>query len=312
MKILITGAAGFIGSHLAEKLVSLGHTVTGIDCFTDYYPRKLKEDNLSSIAKNKNFTLIEEDLLKVPLEKTIKGTEIIFHQSAQAGVRPSWGSNFDTYIQNNILATQKLLEASKNFPIKKFIFASSSSVYGDSPSLPVKETDLTRPMSPYGVSKLAAENLCMLYNKNFKVPVISLRYFTVFGPRQRPDMAFNKFIKAILNGEEIPLFSDGSQTRDFTFVSDVVDVNIQAMESNVGGEIFNIAGGARISVKETISKLEKLLDKKAKIKQLPVQKGDVKHTFADIGKAKKLLGYKPKIKIDEGLKQEIDWLKDQL
>jgi nucleoside-diphosphate-sugar epimerase len=307
MKILVTGAAGFIGSHLSERLTGLGHEVVGIDCFTDYYPRKTKEQNLKGLLSRKNFKLVEANLLTVDLAKLLKNVEVVFHKAAQAGVRASWGKNFETYADNNILATQKLLEACKNIPLNKFIYASSSSVYGNTKDLPAQESSLPFPVSPYGVSKLAAENLSMLYHANYSVPVICLRYFTVFGPRQRPDMAFNKFIVSIMKNQPITIYGNGKQTRDFTFISDVIEANIQAMQSKAAGEIFNIGGGSRISLSSAIRILENII-KKAKVKYLGKQKGDVLHTFADINKARQMLGYCPKVSIEEGLQKESEWL----
>ena len=308
-RILVTGIAGFIGSHLAEKLLELGYEVVGIDCLTDYYSPDLKERNIQSI-QHSNITIIRENLLNVDLKKMLQNIDYVFHLAAQAGVRDSWGKSFEIYANNNVLATQELLEACKNEEIKKIVYASSSSIYGDAKSLPMNEDDKPNPISPYGVTKLAAERLCNLYWKNFGVPVISVRYFTVYGPRQRPDMAFHKFIKAILNDREITIYGDGNQTRDFTYVADTVDGTIKAMESDAIGEVFNIGGGSTISVNEVIEILEKNLGIRAKVRYVKNQKGDVKHTYADISKARKILGYKPKIKIGEGLKKEIEWMND--
>ena len=305
MKTLVTGCAGFIGSHLVDKLLEQGYEVRGIDGFTDYYPREIKEANISRALKNKNFKLIEEDTLE-----TDKFPEVdyVFHLAAQAGVRASWGKSFEIYTRNNIGATQRLLEFYKDLNIKKFVYASSSSVYGDV-KLPMKENSLLKPVSPYGVTKLAGENLCYLYWKNHGVPTVSLRYFTVYGPRQRPDMAIHKFVKAIFKGEEITVFGDGTQTRDFTFVDDAVEANISAAEGDIVGEVFNIGGGSRISVSDLIKEIEKITGKTAKIKYIEKQKGDVSDTLADVNKVKKELGWKPKVEIKEGLKKFVDWWK---
>jgi UDP-glucose 4-epimerase len=308
MKCLVTGVAGFIGSHLAEKLIEQAHHVLGVDCFTDYYAKEIKQQNIDNLLKSRNFTFVHQDILDLDLADILEGADVIFHLAAQAGVRTSWGQNFEIYAKNNILATQCLLEAVKERNIKKFVFASSSSVYGDTDDLPMKETSLPKPISPYGVSKLAAEHLCRLYWKNFNVPAISLRYFSVFGSRQRPDMAFHKFIKAILAGEEIVIYGDGKQTRDFTYISDIVEANILAMRSNVVGETFNIGGGARVQLSSVIQILEDILNTKARVKFDVVQKGDVKHTFADISKAEEMLGYEPKVALTEGLRQQVKWM----
>ncbi len=310
MKSIVTGCAGFIGSHLTDKLLSLGHEVTGIDCFTDYYSRKQKEENISEIIKDRNFSFMEEDLLEIDLEEIIDSADYLFHQAAQAGVRYSWGNSFDVYTRNNILATQKILEACKGSGLKKLIYASSSSVYGDTTELPMKEDSVLKPVSPYGVSKLAAENLCYLYSKNYNVPCISLRYFTVYGPRQRPDMAFHMFIKAVLENKEFEVFGDGEQTRDYTFISDAVDANIKAMESEIDdASVFNIGGGSRKTLNEVIKVIEGTAGKKARIKYIEKQKGDMRHTYADISKARDKLKYAPKVSLEEGLKREVEWLK---
>jgi len=300
-KVLVTGCAGFIGSNLVDSFLEYGYKVIGIDCFSDYYPEEIKKENISKASRNRNFKLIEENILNM---NEYPEVDYVFHQAAQAGVRASWGKSFEMYTRNNIEATQKLLEFYKNSEIKKFVYASSSSVYGDA-ELPMREDFLLKPVSPYGVTKLAGENLCYLYWKNYNIPTVSLRYFTVYGPRQRPDMAIYKFVKAILNNEKIPIFGDGTQMRDFTFIDDVIEANILAAESNITGEIFNIGGTSNISVRELIKKIEELLGKKAIIENIEKQKGDVKDTFADISKAKELLSWSPKVNIDEGLKRYI-------
>lgn len=308
MRILIAGVAGFIGSHLSERLLSLGHEIVGIDCFLDYYPRWIKEENLAASLKNPRFHFLEANLLDLDLEGLLREVEIVFHQAAQAGVRASWGRQFDVYTRNNINATQKLLEAAKGAKLSRFIYASSSSVYGDSPRLPLREDGPLRPTSPYGVTKLAAENLCRLYYQAEKIPVVALRYFTVFGPRQRPDMAFHRFFRAIISGQELTLYGDGLQTRDFTYIEDIIDANLLVMEKGPAGEIYNIGGGANITLKEVLKSMETLTGKKTPINFLPRQKGDMLNTLADISKAEKLLGYTPKIRLEEGCKHQWQWM----
>ncbi|MBW2652711.1 MAG: GDP-mannose 4,6-dehydratase [Deltaproteobacteria bacterium] len=310
MRSLVTGVAGFIGSHLAERLINEGHEVVGIDCFTDYYARSIKEKNLKVLLQKPGFIFLEDNRLEVNLSDLLVSVDYIFHQAAQAGVRSSWGAEFEIYTSNNILATQKLLEASKHSDIKRFIYASSSSVYGDSEELPLSEKSLLRPVSPYGVTKLAGEHLCYSYWKNYQIPVIPLRYFTVYGPRQRPDMAFHRFVRAILGGGEIEIYGNGEQTRDFTFISDAVSGNMLAMKSNAEGEIFNIGGGSRVSVNEVLDIIQNIAGKTAKIVYRDVQKGDVRHTLADTNKAKKHLGYIPEVDLKTGLKEEWKWLKE--
>jgi UDP-glucose 4-epimerase len=305
MKALVTGCAGFIGSHLAERLLRDGYGVIGIDCFTDYYSRAIKEENIAITLGHKNFEFVEGDLLTIDEYPEV---DYVFHEAAQAGVRKSWGKDFVIYTKNNIEATQRLLEFYKDSSIKKFVYASSSSVYGDA-ELPMKENSLLKPISPYGVTKLAGENLCYLYYKNYGVPAISLRYFTVYGPRQRPDMAIHKFVKAILNDEKITVYGDGTQTRDFTYVVDAVEANILAARGNVVGEVFNIGGGSRISMNELIKLMEVMVDKRANIKYIEKQKGDVRDTWADVSKAKEILHWVPKVNINNGFKRFIEWYK---
>ncbi len=303
MKALVTGCAGFIGSHLVERLLKEGYEVKGIDSFTDYYSRAIKEENIARAIKNKSFSFIEEDITQM---KRFPDADYVFHLAAQAGVRASWGKDFEIYIRDNVLATQKLLEFYKQKRIKKFVFASSSSVYGDA-ELPMKEDSMLKPVSPYGVTKLAAENLCYLYCKTYNIPTVSLRYFTVYGPRQRPDMAIHKFVNAVLNDEEISVFGDGMQTRDFTFIDDVLDATILAANNDAVGEVFNIGGGNRISVNDLIKQIGELVGKKARIKHVERQKGDAKDTLADITKTTKLIKCTPKIKIEEGLQRYVEW-----
>ncbi len=308
MKVLVTGCAGFIGSNLTDKLLSDGYEVIGIDCFTDYYPKRIKESNLSNAIHSKNFKLIQKDILDMHAFPEI---DIVFHLAAQAGVRASWGEDFKIYSRNNIDATQALLEFYKDTNIKKFIYSSSSSVYGDA-ALPMKEESLLKPVSPYGVTKLAGENLCYLYYKNYGIPTVSLRYFTVYGPRQRPDMAISKFIKAIYMGEEVKVYGDGNQMRDFTYVDDAVNANILASESHIEGGVFNIGGGCKISINELINKLLIILESNVGVRYIEKQKGDVKHTLADMSKAKGELKWEPKIDIDKGLLNYIEWLKNTI
>jgi len=309
MKVLVTGCAGFIGSHLVERLLEEGYHIVGIDCFTDYYSEDMKRKNMEGFKNNENFEFIEKDILNMNLMPVLEGVDYVFHLAAQPGVRASWGKNFEVYTRNNILATQRLLEACKGLEIKRFVFASSSSVYGDSKELPLKESLYPKPLSPYGVTKLAAENLCVLYYKNYGIPVVSLRYFTVYGPRQRPDMAFHKFIKAVLEEKAITIYGDGNQTRDFTYVSDAVNATVLGMKGEPG-EIYNIGGGSRISVNKAIEVIEELTGKKAKIKYEPFQKGDMRDTYADISKAEKGLGYKPEIDINTGLKKQTEYVRN--
>ncbi len=308
MTCLVTGAAGFIGSHLCRKLIKEGFSVAGIDSFTDSYPKWIKERNIKPLMREKNFKFLSSDLNDLELKKLLSKTDYVFHHAAQAGVRTSWGENFSVYIKNNIEATQKLLEAAKNSRIKKFIYASSSSVYGFCPELPMSETSPLYPFSPYGVSKLAAEHLCFLYFKNYNVPTVSLRFFTVYGPGQRPDMAFHKFFKAIAEDKQITVYGDGKQTRDFTYVDDIIEANFSSLKNGVPGEIYNIGGGSRKKLEEIFPILESICQKKIKMFREEKQKGDVPHTLADIQKAHKELNYSPQIQLPDGLKEEWTWI----
>ena len=311
MRTLVTGVAGFIGSSLAEELIKRGDSVIGIDSFTDYYPREIKEKNIANLRREKNFSFIQADILETDLSGVLSKVDCCFHQAAQAGVRKSWGEEFEIYVRCNILATQRLLEEAIKSKLARFVFASSSSVYGAVYTFPTKEETLPNPFSPYGTTKLCAENLVSLYQKNYGLSSVSLRYFTVFGPRQRPDMAFHRFIKAGLKGEEIEIYGSGKQTRDFTFISDIVSANILAAESNVCGA-FNIGGGERVTLLEAIKEIEKAIGMPIKIKVTSEQKGDVQDTLADITKAKKELFWSPEYNLASGLSLQVGWMKDNL
>ncbi len=312
MKVLVTGCAGFIGSHLSERLCQDGHQVIGVDSFSDYYSEKRKERHLQKLKAFQNFKIIKNHLLKLNLDDLLIDFDVIYHQAAQAGVRASWGKYFKTYVDDNILSTQKLLETLLDRKPKKIVFASSSSVYGNIDDLPMREESSLNPVSPYGVTKLASEKLCSLYWENYNLPVISLRYFTVYGPRQRPDMAFSKFIKAALEDSEITIYGDGLQTRDFTYIDDIVEANIAAAGIEENGLVFNLGGGSRSSINEVLKIISKLSKKELKVKYDNKQPGDVKHTWADTEKAKQLLGFNPQIDLEDGLKRQYLWAKDNL
>lgn len=309
MKALVTGAAGFIGSHLSEYLIEKGVKVVGIDSFVDYYARSIKESNIAGMSGHEHFEFIEGSLLAVDLSKLLDGVDVVFHQAAQAGVRASWGRSFKIYTDNNILATQMLLEACKENPVERFVYASSSSVYGDTRDLPMRESSLPYPVSPYGVSKLAGEHLCCLYHRNFGIPTVSLRYFTVYGARQRPDMAFHRFFKWALAGNTLEVYGDGRQSRDFTHVDDIVEANWLASERGLPGDVYNIGGGSRVTLNEVIDMIKAMVGQALKVNHEGVQKGDVRHTFADMSKARETLGYEPKVSMQEGLAREYEWIK---
>lgn len=307
---IVTGAAGFIGSHLVEALLNQGKQVIGIDQFNDYYDPALKRKNISQFASHPAFKLIEGDIESLDWAALLVDVDVVYHQAAQAGVRASWGDGFRAYTERNINATQVLLEAAKDAKnLKRLVFASTSSVYGDAETLPTHESICPKPVSPYGITKLAAERLCGLYCKNFGVPFTALRYFTVYGPRQRPDMAFHKFFKAVLQDQAIPIYGDGQQTRDFTFISDCVAANLAAATvPEAIGEIFNIGGGSRVVLAEVLDKMEQVVGRPIRRNHIETAMGDARHTAADVTKAEKILGYKPQVSLVDGLTKEWLWI----
>jgi nucleoside-diphosphate-sugar epimerase len=308
VKALVTGAAGFIGSHLTGALLERGAEVIGIDCFTDYYPRRIKEANLAENKGRRGFTFVEAQIQDADLSTLLDGATHVFHLAAQAGVRKSWGREFRIYTEHNVEATQQLLEACIGRPLERFVYASSSSLYGDNVSIPMREDALPQPVSPYGVTKLAAEQLCYLYFVNHSVPAAAVRYFTVYGPRQRPDMAFHRFIRAALEDRPITLFGDGEQTRDFTFVSDAVAATMAAGERGVPGRAYNIGGGSRVTVNYVLEIISRLAGKALDIRREPVQKGDMRDTFADTTLAQRDLGFRPRVTLEDGIAAEYRWL----
>jgi UDP-glucose 4-epimerase len=312
MKALVTGVAGFIGSTLADQLVRDGADVVGIDCFTDYYPRPIKERNLAALMPHRAFRFVESRLQEADLAGLLADRTHVFHLAAQAGVRKSWGRDFGVYTANNIDATQMLLEACVRRPIARLVYASSSSVYGDNVPMPMTEDALPQPVSPYGVSKLAAEQLCYLYQVNYGVPAVSLRYFTVYGPRQRPDMGFYKFLRATLLGQPITVFGDGEQTRDFTFVQDAVSATMAAATKGVPGRVYNIGGGSRVTINQVIEMIGRVAGRRPTLSVDSAQKGDMRHTYADTTLARADLGFAPTVGLEEGLAAEHRWLADIL
>jgi nucleoside-diphosphate-sugar epimerase len=313
MNALVTGAAGFIGSTLADRLLKDGADVIGIDCFADYYPRADKERNLAAARRHPNFRFVEARIQDANLGELLADRTHVFHLAAQAGVRKSWGRDFSVYTSNNIEATQVLLEAVCGLPaLERLIYSSSSSVYGDDTPMPMREDALPHPLSPYGVTKLAAEQLCHLYYANERVPAVSLRYFTVYGPRQRPDMGFHKFLRATLQGRPISVYGDGEQTRDFTFVHDAVEANVAAALRGVPGRVYNIGGGSRVSVNQVLEMIGRVSGRQPIVSMEPVQKGDMRHTYADTSLARADLGFVPKVGLEEGLAAEHAWLAEIL
>jgi len=310
MNVLVTGVAGFIGSHLTTALLDQGARVTGIDCFTDYYPRPIKEANLAAIRNRPGFRLVESTIQAADLRPLLQGVTHVFHLAAQAGVRLSWGRDFQVYTVNNIEATQVLLEALVGLPLERFVYASSSSVYGDHVPLPMREDAHLQPLSPYGVTKLAAEQLAYLYWASHSVPAVSLRYFTVYGPRQRPDMGFYRFFQAVQRGNPITVYGDGEQTRDFTFVGDAVAATIAAATRGRSGRVYNIGGGARVTVNQVLDRIAQISGRPVRIDREPDQKGEMRHTYADTSLAREELGFAPRVSLEEGLKQQYCWLQE--
>lgn len=309
MQCLVTGAAGFIGSHLCERLLADGHAVTGVDCFTAYYPRPVKERNLSAALGRPHFAFHELDLSAGVPAEVVRGAEWVFHLAAMPGLTRSW-LDFDTYNRHNLTATHRLLEALKGSPtLKRMVYASTSSVYGKYAS--GDESLPTRPSSPYGITKLAGEQLCRVYGDEFGVPAVVLRYFSVYGPRQRPEMGYHLFINAILKGEPITLTGDGLQVRGNTYIADCVEATIRATGA-MPGEVFNLGGGELVTVLEVLRRLEKIIGKQAIIERHPPRKGDQLATGADVTKLMRHIGWKPTTSVDEGLAKQVEWQKTLL
>jgi len=304
--------AGFIGSTLADRLLHEGWRIVGVDSFEDYYPRSYKEHNIRQASGHPAFTLMERNLLDLgadgSLQELMEGADVVFHLAAQAGVRASWDSGFRVYSDNNVLGTQVVLEAAHRAGVQKVVYASSSSVYGDTDILPMREDAVCRPYSPYGVTKLAGEHLCGLYGGNFGLSTVSLRFFTVYGPRQRPDMAFHRFIRTVLDGGRIAVYGDGLQSRDFTYIDDIVD-GIIASVSAPPGAVLNLGGGSRVTVRQVVAALEEATGVQIAVDYIESQAGDVGHTAASLENAHDLIGYAPRVTLREGLRREVNWLR---
>lgn len=310
-RYLVTGCAGFIGSHLSDSLLAAGHEVVGVDCFTDYYARERKELNLDSAREHESFTLFELDLAEAPLTSLVAEVDGIFHLAAQAGVRGSWGETFDVYLRNNILATQRLFEAAAAAGVR-VAFASSSSVYGNAEAYPTREDAHPRPVSPYGVTKLSCEHLADAYASNFGLDVVALRYFTVFGPRQRPDMAFARICEALLRGTPFAVYGTGEQSRDFTFVGDAVAATVGAFERGRSGEVYNVGGGTEAKLAHVIQTLERLASRKLQAQIQERAPGDANRTSADTAKLRSDVGWAPRIGLEVGLARELEFVASQV
>lgn len=308
--VVITGAAGFIGSHLVDRLLLMGHDVVGIDSFTEFYESGLKEGNLAQALRHPRFRLVRADLVGLDWRPFLP-IDVVFHLAAQPGVRQSWGDDFELYVRRNLEATRVLVEQVLALEVRRLVLASTSSVYGDAPA-PMREDGPHRPLSPYGVTKLAAEHLARAYARGMGLELAILRYFTVYGPRQRPDMAFHRFFHAILADQPIMLYGDGSQRRDFTYVDDVIDANVAAMDAPLDGIPINIGGGSCVTLAEAIAVLERVTGKSAQVRQQPTARGDAPLTLADITRARALLAYQPKVSLEEGLRRELQWIEGSI
>jgi nucleoside-diphosphate-sugar epimerase len=304
MRCLVTGVAGFIGSHLAERLLELGHEVVGLDAFVPYYPRHVKETNLAVSRQHRAFAFHECDLRSDDLQSLLEGVEVVFHLAAMAGLVKSW-TDFALYETCNLAATQRLLEASlRAKSLSRFIHISTSSVYG---RFSAGDEELpTRPISPYGVTKLAAENLCRAYAWERGLPLIVLRYFSVYGPRQRPDMGYYRFIEALIRGQPLTVFGDGLQVRGNTYISDCIDATLAALHALIG-ETYNVGGGEMASVWDILHKLETLIGRKASVHREPERPGDQRQTYADTSKLCRHVGWRPQVRLDQGLASQVDW-----
>ncbi len=305
MKVLVTGAAGFIGSAVAGTLLAEGHDVVGIDALTDYYDPRIKRENLRRISRA-GLRVIEGDINQLDLEPLLADVEVVYHQAGQPGVRSSWGRGFTRYTRDNVDATQRLLEAALHAPrLSRFVLASSSSIYGAAERYPTLETDRPQPFSPYGVTKLAAEHLCMSYTANHDLPTVCLRYFTVYGPHQRPDMGFARFCRAVHKGDAIELYGSGDQVRDFTYVDDVVDANLRVATAEVpAGAVFNVAGGAAITINEVLEMLGEISGKEVLVKHSGVMPGDMSRTGGSTDALQAATGWVPRTPLRVGLEEQ--------
>lgn len=307
MRALVTGVAGFLGSTLAEALRRAGFEVVGVDAFTSNYEPARKRANLEGLSADRGFRLVEADLRNAPLQPLLEGVTHVAHLSALPGVRPSWGEAFREYSSHNILATQRLLEAVRGLAIARIAVASSSSVYGVPSRLPTPEDEPPRPISPYGVTKLATEALVHAYRRAHGVPGLALRYFTVYGPRQRPDMGFHRFFEAARRGEVVTVYGDGAQTRDFTYVDDAVSATLASLTRDVQEIAYNVGGGHRVALNDVLAAVERVTGRRIERRHVEAQKGDPRDTSADTSLARRDLGYEPRTSLEEGLERQWRW-----
>jgi UDP-glucose 4-epimerase len=308
MRAVVTGAAGFIGSNLTERLRADGVEVVGIDGFVDNYSEKRKRSHLAALSTDPGFRLEEGMLETLDLDTLFRDVDVVFHLAALPGVRSSWGQSFEGYSSHNVYATQRVLESAMNRGVGRVVYASSSSVYGDAAALPMSEDAREMPHSPYGVTKLAGEHLARLYHRNYEYPTVSMRFFTVYGPRQRPDMATQRFLKAARDGTPIRIFGTGEQTRDFTFVADTVEALVRAAERGRPGAVYNVGGGSTVSLNELISTIESVTGTSLDAQREDVQRGDVGHTRADVTRVRDELSFVPEVALVEGLTRHWEWL----
>jgi nucleoside-diphosphate-sugar epimerase len=311
-RVLVTGCAGFIGSHLSERLVGAGCEVLGVDCFTGYYDREVKEANLDALTRAPGFTFAPIDLSEDDIDGLLAGVSHVAHLAGQPGVRMSFGGGFPEYLRHNVLATQRLLEEAVANPVERFVYASSSSVYGDAPAYPTHEASERRPVSPYGMTKLATEELAAVYHRTFDVPVIGLRYFTVYGPRQRPDMAFTRFLRRAVKGLPLPLNGTGRQVRDFTYVDDIIDGTIAAARRGRAGGVYNLGGGEPVELRQALSMITELLGHDIVIDHRSSALGDAKRTGCDSRLARAELGFIPRVSLRQGLASHLAWVVDAM
>lgn len=307
MRAAVTGAAGFIGSHLCDRLLGDGHDVLGIDCFRDYYPRSLKELNLVHARQSRRFVLAELDLARDDLRRAFNGVDVVFHLAGRSGLGTVSEARFGEFVRDNILGTQRLLEALQGSRPHRLVYAGSSSVYGEAERLPTKETSVPKPLSTYGITKLAAEHLVRQYSRDFGIPAVVLRYFTVYGPRQRPDMAISRFMRALLEDDEIEIYGDGEQTRDFTYVDDVVAATIWATGAKVEGEVLNIGGGCRTTINSVLATLERISGRSVRKRHKPAPAADQRHAAASINLARQRLSWEPRVSLAVGLASQWSW-----
>jgi UDP-glucuronate 4-epimerase len=308
-RYMVTGAAGFIGSHISHRLLQAGHEVVGVDSLTSFYEPSQKEANLAPLLDYEGFELNRHDINDPALDmdylvSTVRG---VFHQAGQPGVRPSWNSGFAAYTSQNILATQRVLEAVRSNPDVHLVYASSSSIYGNAEVWPCTEASVPRPFSPYGVTKLAAEHLVSLYAENYGLHTTSLRYFTVYGPGQRPDMAMHRFINAALTGDEVTLYGTGGQIRDFTYVGDIVEANLLAEAKAAAGGVMNVSGGSETTVRDVLNIIQELTGREINLRSLAAPPGDVHQTGGSNERAAQLLNWQPQVGVREGLERQVDW-----